>query len=133
LNGIGALQPATGVKLKLRITTSVTNTTAITSVYVSTFTNLTAQANYYPLDTNTLTLTGLLAGSDVVILAAGTETVRDSADSVASYSYVYGALETVDIAVYKAGYIPFFVRGYALIRSDVSLPIAQVVDRAYLA
>ena len=93
----------------------------------------TAQAIQYPLDVLTLTLTGLLSGSDVVVLAAGTETIRNSADSVASYAYTYETPESVDIAVYKAGYIPFFIRSYALGSADASLPVAQVADRAYLA
>lgn len=132
LNGLGALSPSTGFKLKLRITTSVTNTTAITSFYVVTTTTAAAQANYYPLDTFNLTLTGLSAGSDVVVYQAGTTTVRSSADAVNSFVYTYETPESVDIGVFKAGYIPYYVRGYSLASADASLPIAQVADRAYL-
>jgi hypothetical protein len=133
LNGLGAISPSTGFKLKLRITTSTGNTTAITSVYVVTSTSATDQANYFPLDTFNLTLTGLQSGSDVVVYQAGTTTVRSSADSVSSFVYTYETPESVDIGVFKAGYIPFYIRGYSLASANASLPVAQVVDRAYLA
>jgi hypothetical protein len=51
LNALGAINPALGVKLRLKITTTVTNTTAITSLYLITTTTAAAQANYYPLET----------------------------------------------------------------------------------
>jgi hypothetical protein len=130
LTGIDALK---GFKLKLRITTGTTNTTAITSVYVLTTSTTTTQAYQYALDTATLTLTGLVAGSDVVVLTAGTETVLDSRDGGGTtYAFNYEGTPTVDIAVYAAGYIPYFIRGLALGTSNASLPVAQVADRAYL-
>ena len=123
-----------GFRFKIRITASATNAANIVTVlYCLTNSNGAAQDIQYPLDTVTLTLTGLSSGSDVVVLQAGTETVRSSADAVSSFSYTYETPESVDIAVYKSGYIPYFVRAYALSSADASLPIAQVVDRAYLA
>jgi hypothetical protein len=83
----------------------------------------------------TLTLTGLQTGSDIVILEAGTSTVRTSVDAHGASSYGYAYTDpsaSVDIGVFKAGYVPLYVRGYTLGASDSSLPIAQVVDRAYL-
>lgn len=83
----------------------------------------------------TLTLTGLVVGSDIVILTAGTETelVNVDANATSSYGYTYSfvAGTFVDVAVYKAGYVPFVVRGYELLNSNASLPIAQVLDRNY--
>jgi hypothetical protein len=129
-----SISPSTGFKLKLRITTGTTNTTAITSVYITTGTSAVNQANYFPLDTVTLTLTGLVAGSDVVVLQSGTETVRSSVDANAgtTWAYTYSTPETVDLCVYQPGYIPFFIRGYALGSTNASLPIAQVADVSYL-
>lgn len=129
-----SISPSTGFKLKLRITTGTANTTPITSVYITTGTSAADQANYFPLDTVTLTLTGLVAGSDVVVLQAGTETVRSSVDAnpTTTWQYVYATPESVDIAVYQPGYIPFFIRGYSLGTTDASLPIAQVADVSYL-
>jgi hypothetical protein len=86
------------------------------------------------LDTYTLTLTGLVSDSDIVILQAGTETVRKLVDSLASttYNYVYETSEAVDICIYKSGQIPFSIRNFTLPTSSSSLPIAQVVDVSYL-
>lgn len=84
----------------------------------------------------TLTLTGLVAGSDIVILTAGTTTELANVDANAAttyaYTYSYAANTFVDVAVYKAGYVPYIVRGYLLENSNASLPIAQVIDRNYL-
>jgi hypothetical protein len=84
----------------------------------------------------TLTLTNLVAGSDIVILLAGTTTelVNVDANPTSSYAYTYSysAGTFVDIAVYKAGYVPYIVRSYELQSSGASLPIAQAIDRNYL-
>jgi hypothetical protein len=136
LSGVGAIDPAVGIKLKYRIVCDTASTTnAITYIRVQTDSTDTAQANnLYPLETVTLSLTGLVAGSDVVVLQSGTETVRSSVDAYGSttWPYTYETPETVDICVYQPGYIPFFIRGYALGSSDASLPIAQVADVSYL-
>lgn len=82
----------------------------------------------------TLTLTGLIAGSDIVILDAGTTTERVNVDANAgtTYAYNYTATGNVDIGVFKTGYVPLYVRGFTLTTSDATLPIAQAVDRGYL-
>ena len=119
----------------MRITTTTTNTTAITFVRVYMQSSWAAMSeNTYPLDTITLTLTGLVAGSDIVIRNAGTEVERANVDSnnATSYNYVYEALGNIDISVYKRGYIPFSIRNYALSASNASLPVAQVADRNYI-
>lgn len=81
----------------------------------------------------TLTLTGLKAGSDVVVLDAGTTTERVNVDANAgtTYAYAYTASGDVDIGVFKVGYKPFYIRGYTLSGADASLPIQQVADPAY--
>jgi hypothetical protein len=136
LNGAGAITPATGAKLKVRATCATANAgNLLTNIAIPTVTTSVAQGgNPYALDTVTLTLTGLVTGSDIVILAAGTETVRVQVDAYAgtSYAYVYETPENIDIAVYKSGQIPFFIRNYALSSSDASLPVAQVTDTTYL-
>ena len=85
----------------------------------------------------TLTLTGIVSGSDVVILTAGTETELANIDanvgSTYAYSYTYSAATFIDVCVYKAGYVPFTVRNYLLADGDGSLPISQVLDRNYLS
>jgi hypothetical protein len=134
LNAIGTLNAQLGFKLRLKITTITTNTTAITSVYMTTVSTTTAQDYQYPLDVITLTLTGLVAGSDIVILNAGTEVERVNVDTnpTASYNYVYETTGNVDIKVYKRGYIPFSIMNYTLSSTNASLPVAQVADRNYI-
>lgn len=86
----------------------------------------------------TLTLTGIISGSDVVILTAGTNTdvaYNDGATNpVTSFNYIYTYVAStfVDIAVYKVGYVPYVIRNYELQNANASLPIAQVVDRNYV-
>ena len=124
-----------GFYFKIRCTANATNASNIlTHVAALTSSNATAQAIQYPLDTITLTLTGLVAGSDVTILAAGTETVRSTVEENAgtTYAYTYETPESIDIAVYNPGYMPFFIRNYALGSSNASLPCAQVADASYL-
>lgn len=131
-----SLSATDGVKLRIKIdanTTSATNT--LTYLRIDTVTTSSDQnAVAYPLDTYTLTLTGLQSGSDVVILAAGTETERVNVDANAgtTYEYEYETPESIDIGVFKTGYVPFYIRNYALASADGSVPIAQVSDRNYL-
>lgn len=84
-----------------------------------------------------LTVTGIVSGSDVVVLTAGTSTALASNDGATNpvtsftYNYQYAASTFVDIAVYKVGYVPFVIRNYELQNANASLPIAQVADRNY--
>lgn len=130
-----SIDPAVGVKLRVRITTSTANSAAITSLYVLTTTSDAARDNLYPLDLTTLTLTGVVAGSDIVILDAGTSTERANVNanpsSTYAFQYEYSPADVVDICVYKAGRVPFAIRGYTLASADASLPIAQVEDRNF--
>jgi hypothetical protein len=130
-----AITAAGGFRLKIRATCATANAgNLLTQIRVLTSTTATDQStNRYPLDTFTLTLTGLQSGSDIVVLQAGTETERVNVDANAgaSYGYVYETSEAVDIAVFKAGHVPYFVRNFTLPAANSNLPIAQVADRAY--
>jgi hypothetical protein len=81
----------------------------------------------------TLTLTGLVSGSDVVFLEAGTSTVIESIDQNigSTYAFSYSTPRSVDIGVIKPGYIVNYTRNFALPTSNASLPIAQTIDRSY--
>lgn len=133
LNGLGALDPSKGVKLRIKITTSTTNTTAITSFYIITTSTAGAQANYYPLDTNTVTFTGLPTGTDIVVLTAGTTTILSSIDAnpTTSWSYTYSGAQSVDVGFIKPGYVVYYLRNLSLGTSDSSLPITLTADRNY--
>lgn len=135
LAAVGAINPATGIKLKVRATvTTASASNLLTNIHIDTVTDAASQQVQYPLPKiAALTLTGLQLGSDVVILQAGTETelVNVDANASSTYLYDYDAPTTVDIGVFKAGFVPFYVRGYTLASTDATLPIAQVPDRNY--
>jgi hypothetical protein len=130
------VDPATGFKLKIRITTTTANTTAITYLMMGTTTTAAAQsADLYPLDVITTTITGLVAGSDVVVLSHGTETILATVEDnpTTSWSFTYEAAEAVDIAIYKPGYFPLTtLYDYMLSATDASIPVVQVPDPSYL-
>ena len=127
------LGPTTGIKMKWRIQTVTANTVGINFLYIFAESTDIGRQAVYPLDTITLTLNGLVPGSDIVILNAGTEIERVNVDSnnATFYNFVYETLGNVDIKVYKRGYIPFSIMNYALESDNSSLPIAQVVDRNF--
>jgi hypothetical protein len=133
LSGITGIDASKGFKLKLKMTTGTTNTTAITSAYITTVSTTTAQDYQYPLDTNTVTFTGLPTGCDAVTLTAGTSTILDSKDSMAgtSYSFTYSGAQNVDVGFLKPGYVPFYIRNLALTTTDASIPVSLTVDRNY--
>ena len=134
LNALGAINPAVGVRLKLRITTVATNVAAISSIYIVTGTTAVAQDNLYPLDTNTVTFTGLPTGTDVVVLQAGTSTILAQQDAGAgsSYAFTFAGAQTVDVGFLKAGFVPLYIRGLPLAAADSSIPVAMTADRNYL-
>jgi hypothetical protein len=124
-----------GFNFKIRATATATNAANIlTACYALTSSNTTAQDILYPLDIISLNLTGIVSGSDVVILQSGTETVLDQIDQLVGSTWIYN-YETpinIDIFVSKAGYVPFYIRNYSLQSTDSSLPIAQVIDRNFI-
>lgn len=134
LNGLTGIDASLGFKLKLKVTTGTTNTTAITSMYLLTNSSTTAQDYQYPLDVNTVTITGIVTGSDVTFLSAGTETVLQNSEDISgtTSSYTYSGAQNIDIAIYKPGYIPYFVRNLSVGTTDSSLPVSQVADPSYL-
>ncbi|MGV0961844.1 MAG: hypothetical protein ACOYB1_18620 [Limnohabitans sp.] len=135
LNAITGIDASKGFKLRLKITTSTTNTTAITSVYMTTVSTTTAQDYLYPLDVNTVTFTGLPSGCDAVVLTAGTTSILDQQDSMAgtSYSFTYSGAQSVDVGFIKPGYVPFYIRNLSLTTTDASIPVSLAADRNYTA
>lgn len=125
----------TGFKLKIRLTAIVVETVACAVLRIDTITSESAQSNnLYPLDTFTFGLTGLINGSDVTILSTGTETVLDNQEDIvgSNYYYNYETPQEVDIAIYKQGYFPSYIRNYMLASANASLPVKQVADSTYL-
>ena len=81
----------------------------------------------------TLTVSVNVTGADVVILAAGTDTVLDSVDAQAGtdFGYFYTTAQNIDIGVIKQGRIVNYTYNYALTGSDATLPITLLNDRNY--
>lgn len=82
-----------------------------------------------------LTLTGVIPGSDIVVLQPGTDIEYSNIDSNSdtTYSFDYTpSITSVDICIYKQGYIPWTIRGLALSSFSSSIPVQQVIDRVYL-
>lgn len=131
---VGAITPATGIKLKVRATCATANAgNLLTNIALPTVTSATDQNQQYPLDSNTVTFTGLPAGCDAVTLSAGTATILDQKDSIAgtSYSYTYSGAQTIDVGFLKPGYVPYYIRNLALATSDSSIPVTLTPDRNY--
>lgn len=131
LSGLGAM-PAAGFKLKLRITTSVTNTAAITSVYILTNSTTTAQDYQYPLDTNKLTLTNIPTNAEVRI-RQGSYTLSQQQD-VTGGSYVYDYLASgapARVQVTLPGYV-FEDMEISLTAADQTLPVVYSPDPSYI-
>lgn len=130
------ISPVTGFKIKIRVTTAIANATEITFLRLTTLTTKAAQeAMDYPLDTNTVTFTGLPTGCDAVVLAAGTNTILASVDAGAgtTYGYTYSGAQSIDVGFIKPGYVPQYIRGLSLAASDSSIPVSLTVDRNYSA
>ena len=129
-----AINAANGYSLQVRTYPTVAAaTTLLTALSIGIQTNATDQRIQHPLPGIALTLTGLVSGSDIVVLQAGTETVLNQVDQNigSSWIYDYEVPTVVDIFVSKSGYVPFYIRNYSLSSNNTSLPIAQVIDRNY--
>lgn len=125
----------TGFRLKIRATCAIAAATnLITNIRVAlTTTAIDQSTKLYPLQTISLSLTGLQTGTDVVILQAGTSSILAQQDSSISstYNYVYETLQNVDIGLIKPGYVPLYIRNYPLSSTNSTLPISQTFDRNY--
>jgi hypothetical protein len=98
----------------------------------------TAGATVTVISSATLTITGLVTGSDVVVYSAGTTTVLDDAqeNGTSSWGYTYSVADAgdfVDIGVFKTGYRPYYIRALELPATSSSVPVAQAVDLYYIA
>lgn len=133
LNALTGINALTGFKLRIKITTGTTNTTAITSFYLLSSSTTTTQAYQYPLDTATITFTGLPTGCDIVILTAGTSTILQQVDAhgATSYAWGYAGTPTVDVGFIKPGYQVQYIRALTLGTTDSSIPISLSIDRNY--
>ena len=81
-----------------------------------------------------LTLTGLIASSEVRIYNAGTTTELDgveNSETTFQYLYNYGEYPNIDIVVHKADRIYYRLNNYTPGSTNANLPIVQQFDRQY--
>jgi len=129
--------PSTGIKLKVRMTANTANASVFFQLELPLkSTNTTRQRLYSQLNSRTLTLSGLQTGSDISIRTAGvvgTALVNVDANAGTTYGYVYDYLpsQSVDIAIYKAGYKVAEIKNYLLTDANVTYPIVQAAALAY--
>ena len=131
LNGLTGIDASKGFKLRLRITTSTTNATAITSVYLTTVSTTTAQDYQYPLDTFSINVTGVVAGSRIIIKKTSDNSVLfNQYVSGTSYSFTTDYAGEVKIEVRKGdpldSYQPWFT--IATIGTGLSVTALQTKD-----
>lgn len=134
LNGV-TLDASKGFKLKLKISTTTGNTSTITSVYLLTDSTASAQDYQYPLDTANVTITGLVAGTEIhayrgIDPATCTEiATTESSGASFVFSQSFGG-ESGYITLVKPG-LQFLKIPITYATSDVSIPVFQNTDRAY--
>ena len=83
-----------------------------------------------------LTINDMVAGTDIVVLEAGTSNVVHQIDAYSgtswSWAYDQDALPSADVALYKPGYVPRTFRNVPLGSSGASIIASQQADRNYL-
>ncbi len=86
------------------------------------------------VNTKVLTLTGLIAGSEIVILEAGTTNVlvdEETGGTSYDYGYNYIANTYIDIIVHSLGYEYMVILNYLLPSTNSNIPVSQRIDRNY--
>lgn len=82
-----------------------------------------------------LYLTGLVVGSEIEILEAGTQNElahEESSETSYDYQYYYAEGVYIDIVVHKEDYEWYFISNYGpLPQNNASIPISQRKDRVY--
>ncbi len=83
---------------------------------------------------NTLTVTGIVAGSEIRLLESGSYneiTGSESSSTSFSYQYSYSPDTYVHIIIHSLGYEYMAINNYLLSNVDTSFPISQRLDRVY--
>ncbi len=133
LNALGAINPATGFKLQLKITTTTTNTAAISSVYIPTTSTAAGQDNQYPLEVNTVTISGLVTGSRIKATKVSDGTVlANMAETAGVATFTTEYTGAVSIEARKASGSPYYIPWNTVITtvsgSTVSATALQQLD-----
>ena len=141
LVALGAINPATGIKFKIRATTSTAAAgNAITAIRLATTSTATDQDILYPDDPDTSgTIQNLIAGSRIQIYNDDTSTeLYNGVVSGTSYTYDYNngvqisSGDTIRIRVAKLGYLPQTLIAIAT-ATGFSAAGNQIADAIYVA
>lgn len=134
-----SITSSAGIKLKIKIITAVTNSTAITSLYIPTYSNELDRTYKYPLDPveTSLELTNLQIGTEVHVYRTSDNTqlavVESTTGSTFNYDYTWtGTDTTVFITVHKVGYQWIRYDNQILGQNGLTIPVFQAIDRNYL-
>lgn len=124
-----------GFKLRVRLTCTSANTGYLTQLTITTTSSTTAQAYQYQLGSWTVTLTGLVAGTEIhAYLGTDPATCTEIAGTESSgttYSFTQSeGTGSGFITLIKPGY-KFLTIPVTFDDADVSIPIFQAVDRDY--
>jgi hypothetical protein len=118
--------------------TPITPHSLLSLTYVHVFTSSTLaaqQAISYPLDTFTLTLTGLKNPTEVRVFQAGTTTEIAGQETITSGTFTgeidAGTYPTVDISILALGYQNTRLTNIDMSAGNVSIPVQQIIDRQY--
>lgn len=140
LNGIGAINPATGIKLMVRAQTkTAAATNALTYLRINTETNATDQQIQYPLDLATIALTGLVSGSRVQLYdTTNSAEIYNDVVSGTSLTYAAAFVANFDCRVrimYQSGATAYLIDEFVLpVTIDgASRAVTQKADTIYNA
>lgn len=133
ISGITGIDASKGFKLRLKLTTGTTNTTAITSVYLTTASTTTAQDYQYPLDVNAVTVDGLVTGSRIVAKKVSDGTVlANMAETGGTATFTTDYTGAVAIEARKASGSPYYIPWNTVVTtisgSTVSATALQQLD-----
>jgi hypothetical protein len=128
-----------GFKMRLKVSCITANTSNVFN-YVNVVTNTSVSdqvANLYPLDTNTLTFTNLVPGSEVRCYTgsdpATAVEIGGTESSGTSFSFTHSSGGSVGfIRIFALGYQPFNYDPYTYQAADTTLLVQQVIDRNYV-
>lgn len=128
-----SINPGEGLAIVASAETAVAVQTAFSGWPSLTFS---AQIDDEPQSSPYLNLTGLVSGSDIVVLVAGTGTILQQIDAYSgtawAWNYDPDVVAAVDICIYRNGYVPLSIRNLTLTVAGASIPIAQSADRNFI-
>lgn len=129
----------TGFKMKLRVNATATSSSnTFTFARIDTNSSISDRnSNLYPLDTSTLSFTGLVAGSEVRCYTgsdpATAVEIGGTESSGTSFSFTHNAGGSVGfIRIFALGYQPVNYDPYTYSSTDTTLLVQQTVDRNYV-